>query len=103
MFSSETAKLKLRITAVVNRVPLADVAHNELPDLELHCLPYSLLTFQYDIWMDDDLRFYILFNSISVISGRRAYDNERLCVMEPPLRLRRFPLELGSNPGPLNQ
>ena len=30
-----------------------------------------------------DLRFYILFNSISVISGRWAGDNERLCAMEP--------------------
>ena len=28
-------------------------------------------------WMND-LRFYALFNSISVISGRRADDNERL-------------------------
>ena len=31
----------------------------------------------------DDLRFYVLFNSISVISGRWADDNERLCAMEP--------------------
>ena len=27
----------------------------------------------------DDLRFYVLFNSISVISGRWVDDNERLC------------------------
>ena len=27
----------------------------------------------------DDLQFYILFNSISVISGRCLDDNERLC------------------------
>ena len=33
-------------------------------------------------WMDD-LRFYVLFNSVSVISGRWADDNERLCAMEP--------------------
>ena len=33
-------------------------------------------------WMDD-LRFYVLFNSISVISGRWEVDNERLYVMEP--------------------
>ena len=38
-------------------------------------------------WMDD-LRFYILFNSISVISGRWTDDNERLCTMESRLRLR---------------
>ena len=32
--------------------------------------------------MMDDLRFYVLFNSISVISGRWEVDNERLCAME---------------------
>ena len=30
----------------------------------------------------DDLRFYVLFNSISVISGRCSDDDERLCAME---------------------
>ena len=45
-----------------------------------------------DGWMDD-LRFYVLFNSISVISGRCLDDNERLCAMELHLRLRRFHLE----------
>ena len=30
----------------------------------------------------DDLRLYVLFNSISVISGRWPDDNERLCAME---------------------
>ena len=30
----------------------------------------------------DYLRFYVLFNSISVISGRWADDNERLCTIE---------------------
>ena len=29
-------------------------------------------------WVDD-LRFYVLFNSISVISGQCLDDNERLC------------------------
>ena len=43
-------------------------------------------------WMDD-LRFYVLFNSISVISGRCLDDNERLCAMELRLRMRRFHLE----------
>ena len=33
--------------------------------------------------IEDDLRFYVLFNSISVISGPWADDNERLCAMEP--------------------
>ena len=47
--------------------------------------------------------FYVLFNSISVISGRLADDNERLCTMEPRLRLRWFRLERGSNSGPQDQ
>ena len=42
-----------------------------------------------DRWIDDS-QFYVLFNSISAISGRWADDNERLCAMEPRLRLRRF-------------
>ena len=46
----------------------------------------------FDGWMDD-LRFYVLFNSISVISGRCLGDNERLCAMELRLRMRRFHLE----------
>ena len=40
----------------------------------------------FDGWMDD-LQFYILFNSISVISRRLADDNERLCAIESRLRL----------------
>ena len=32
----------------------------------------------------DDLRFYVLFNSISVIAGRCLDDNERLCAMDRP-------------------
>ena len=49
-----------------------------------------------DGWMDD-LLFYILFNSVSVISGRWEVDNERLCAMELCLGLRRFRLERESN------
>ena len=50
-------------------------------------------------WMDD-LRFYVLLNSTSVISGRCLDDNERLCAMELFLRLRRFHLKfLMENPG----
>ena len=55
-----------------------------------------------DGWMDD-LRFYVLSNSISVISGRLDVDNERLCAMVHRLRLRRFRLERGPNSGPLDQ
>ena len=53
-------------------------------------------------WMDD-LQFYVLFNSISVISGPCTNDNERLCAMEPRLQFRRFHLERGSNSGPTDQ
>ena len=55
-----------------------------------------------DGWMDD-LQFYVSFNSISVISGQRTDDNERLCAMEPRLQFRKFRLEQGSNLGPLDQ
>ena len=39
---------------------------------------------RYDRWRDD-LRFLVLFNSISAISGRLAGDNERLCALESRL------------------
>ena len=41
-------------------------------------------------WIDD-LRFYVLFNSISVKSGRWVGDHERLCAMEPCLCLNGSP------------
>ena len=37
------------------------------------------------------LRFYVLFNSISVISGRWKGYNERLCATEPRLWLKGCP------------
>ena len=37
----------------------------------------------------DDLRFYVPFNSSSVITGRYVGDNKRLCQMEPRLRDRK--------------
>ena len=43
----------------------------------------------------DDLQFYVLFNSISVISGRSADENERLCAMEPRLRVKRSSPQAG--------
>ena len=46
----------------------------------------------------DDLQFYVLLNSISVISGGWLGDNERICVLEPRLRLKRSPLA-GLEPG----
>ena len=39
-------------------------------------------------WMDD-LQFYVLFYSISVISGRWPGDNKKLCATESRLRLKR--------------
>ena len=45
------------------------------------------------IGMDDSI-FYALFNSISVMSGSQADDNERLCAMEPHLLLNRSVLSL---------
>ena len=38
----------------------------------------------------DYLQIYINFNSVSVISGLEGSDNERLCAMEPRLRLKCF-------------
>ena len=38
------------------------------------------------------------FNSISVISGRWTGDNEKLCAMEPRLRLERSPPRAGLEP-----
>ena len=45
------------------------------------------------------VRVDILFNSISVISGRCAGDNKRLYAMEPHLRLKRFPPQAGIERG----
>ena len=39
------------------------------------------------------VRFYVFFNSISVISGRWEVDNERLCAVELRLWLRGFRLQ----------
>ena len=42
--------------------------------------------------MMDDLRFFVLFNSILVISGRWTDDDdEKLCATEPRLRLKSSP------------
>ena len=53
-----------------------------------------------NVCLMDGWRFHVLFNSISVISGRWDGDNETLCAVEPCLRLKRSPpqagLELGT-------
>ena len=46
----------------------------------------------------DDIQCYVLFNGISVRPGRWLADNERLCAMEPCLRLERFPPQAGLEP-----
>ena len=51
----------------------------------------------------DDLQFYVIFNSISVILRRSEIDNERLCAMEPRLQSTRVRLLRGSNLRPLDQ
>ena len=51
----------------------------------------------------DDLQFYVLFNSISVILGQWTDDNERLCAMEPSLQFFENILKRGSNLGLLGQ
>ena len=51
-----------------------------------------------DGWMDD-MCLYVIFNSISVISGRWAGENKRLCAMELRLRLKNFPHQAGLEPG----
>ena len=52
---------------------------------------------EYLVWMDD-FRFYVLYNSISVISGQWVGDNGRLCAMEPYLRLKRSLPQAGLKP-----
>ena len=49
--------------------------------------------------MIDDVQFYLLFNSISVISGQWVGDNERLCAVEPHLQLKRSLLHAGLESG----
>ena len=56
------------------------------------CRERYKMHFRINGWIDD-LQFYVLLNSISVISGRWAGGNERLCAMEPRLRLSRLGLE----------
>ena len=50
----------------------------------------------------DDLRFYVLFNSVSVISRRWEVDNERLC-NGAPFTVEKIPPRVGIDRGPLDQ
>ena len=57
------------------RFPLRDKRLFEITEVEITRVDCR--------WMMDDLRFYVLSISISVISGRWADDYERLCSIEP--------------------
>ena len=46
------------------------------------CMSYVCIKRLYLLLLMDDLQFYVLFNSLSVISGQWEVDNERLCAME---------------------
>ena len=56
---------------------------------------HHVLSAGIDGWMTCD--FYVLFNTVSVISGQWDVDIKRLCAMELRLRLRIFRLERESN------
>ena len=45
------------------------------------------------------MRFYVIFNSISLIPSRRLDSNEKLCAMEPRGRMERNSPEAGLEPG----
>ena len=47
----------------------------------------------------NDLRFYVLVSSISVISGRWLGNYERLCAKDPRLRLKKSMPQAGLEPG----
>ena len=47
----------------------------------------------------NDLQFYVLVNSILVSSGRWLGNYERLCAMEPRLRLKKSLPQAGLEPG----
>ena len=68
---------------------MADLSTWKLSDIDIHNFFWhfcpsviTILSIVMDEWMDD-LRFYILFNSISVTSGGWVDNNERLCAMAP--------------------
>ena len=55
-----------------------------------------------DGWMMDDLRFYVLFNSILVITGGRVVDNESVC-NGIPFTVKKISHSAGLEPGLLDQ
>ena len=51
-----------------------------------------------DISMDDELRFHVPFNSISVISGQWKGKHKRLCAMKRRLASERISTRAGFEP-----
>ena len=93
----------MKIAESANSVDLDEVAHNEPPHSRSTLFVLYSLIFKFSIFADvnfvicflvvkgyrwmDDLRFYVFFNSIPVISGQCLDDNERLCAVELRRRL----------------
>ena len=65
------------------------------PRLSRKCLKFTVE--QADEWLDD-MRVYLIFNSISVISGQWIGDNEMLYALKPLLRMKMFPNPVGLEP-----
>ena len=69
--------------------------------MEKNSFPVAMATSQYTpsqkVWMDD-LWFYVLFDSISIISRKWLDDNGRLSAMEPCLPLERLLPRAGLEP-----
>ena len=51
----------------------------------------------------EDMRFYVLFNIISVISGQWKVGNEKLCAMETPFTADKISPRAGIKLNPLDQ
>ena len=60
----------------------------------LHFLPLSWK----GGWMNDEY-LCLFYNSISVISGQWAGDNQRMCAMEPRLQMKKSSPQAGLEPG----
>ena len=69
-----------------------------VPTSTLYFKLYMLYIENDDGWMND-MRFYVFFNSISVISGRLVEDNKRPCAMKNPFTVEKTSLRAGLEPG----
>ena len=64
-------------------------AHLSISVVCIPPLPSIFIFISFDVISiyKDDLRLYMFYNSISVLSGQWVSDNERLCAMEPYLKI----------------